>query len=90
MLFECPFQYKRFNPETGLEHNTVDNTKADERSSKRYCNTGKGPWCKVCMHYNQWKVSNIKWKQWYKRMERDKLAPNLWKKVRSEKITGLG
>lgn len=84
-IYECPYKYKRINPETGLEHTNVDNANHDEKSEKRYCNTGPGPWCGQCQHFKQAKVSNEKWKQIFDRMKTDGRAPHLFQKINADR-----
>ncbi len=86
MLKLCPFVYRRYNPETGKRHATVDNVFPDDKETKRPCNMGKGPWCGQCMHYNQWKVSDMKWKKIYNRIGKEKKVPHLWSKPRPARI----
>ncbi|MEW6295971.1 MAG: hypothetical protein AB1467_06850 [Candidatus Diapherotrites archaeon] len=78
MLKVCPFKYKRKNPETGYFSKSVDGRKDD---GARLCNFGKGEWCSSCMHYNQWKMTQLKWNQEFNRMKKEGKAPWLWRKV---------
>jgi hypothetical protein len=86
MIKQCPFRYKRWNPETGRLHSGADNPFSDDHDFAKYCNYGKGPWCKQCQHFNQWQVSNRKWRHQYERIAREKKAPHLWKPVKPMRI----
>lgn len=86
MLHVCPFRYTRYNPETGYNHVSINNSDPDERQRNKYCNYGKGPWCAICPTYRQSLVSNYMWKKRYKRMGDEGKAPHLWNKPNPERI----
>ncbi len=84
-LYICPFQYRRYNPETGKTHKTPTDPYHDDKG-KRYCRYKKGNHCKNCMHYNQWKVNNEKFKKIIRRMETTGLAPDFWVNYTPQKL----
>lgn len=86
MIKKCWLKYKRINLDTGYNHVGVDGNKDDY--VERACNTGKGPWCKLCQHYRQAQVSNAKWMQIFDRIKKENKAPQFFKRASDASLVG--